>query len=258
MRVPASVRRLTDPLLRDIRVPVVSGVNRGRWWSLVSAGSGYASGLRAAPQMQILAALIRPGDIVWDVGAHHGFVTLCAARRAGPSGAVHAFEPSRSNQQALRRHVRWNRLGNVAVHPFALSNADGEESFGGSATSKMYSLGGGSESVVVRRGASIVNEGTCPAPTFMKVDVEGSEADAIEGTLPVLSRSARLLVAMHGPDADARCCELLEAAGFELLPSRELTESRRGRWRADPDLFCIGPDARGRDEDRELLRTSGF
>lgn len=258
MRVPASVRRVTDPLLRDIRVPIVSGVNRGRWWSLVSAGSGYASGRRAAPQMHILAALIRPADIVWDVGAHHGFVTLCAARRAGPAGAVHAFEPSRSNQQALRRHVRWNHLRNVVVHPFALSRTDGEESFGGSETSKMYSLGGGSESVVVRRGASIVDEGMCPAPTFMKVDVEGAEADAIEGTLPVLPRSARLLIAMHGPEADERSCALLEAAGFELVPSRELVKSRSGRWRADPDLFCIGPESPGREQDLELLRASGF
>src|SRR5687767_2781122 len=135
MRVPAGVRSFTDPILSRVPVPIVSGVNRGQWWSLVSAGSGYASGRRAAEQMRLLNALLRRGETVWDVGAHHGFVTLCAAKRVGPTGVVHAFEPCASNRAALRRHLRWNRLTNVEVHPYALSDADGESCFGSTATS---------------------------------------------------------------------------------------------------------------------------
>ena len=75
MRVPAAVRQVTDPVLGRLRVPVLSGVNRGRWWSLVSAGSGYGTGRRASGQMSLLCGLLHPGDVMWDVGAHHGFVT---------------------------------------------------------------------------------------------------------------------------------------------------------------------------------------
>ena len=258
MHVPGIVRRVTDPLLSGVRVPVLSGVNRGRWWSLVSAGSGYASGRRASAQMQLLAALVQPDDVVWDVGAHHGFVTLCAARRVEGRGAVHAFEPSAPNRALLCRHARWNHLANTTVHPFALSCYDGESCFGGTGTSKMFALGAGPETVSVRRGDTLVAQGVCPPPTFMKIDVEGAEGSTIEGTLSVLPRNARLFIAVNGREADARCQELLGAAGFEMVPSRALERSRQGPWRSDPDLFCFGPECEARDRDRALLRAAGF
>ena len=258
MRVPDIVRSVTDPLLGGIRVPVLSGVNRRQWWSLISAGSGYGSGRRARAQMQLLSTLIRPGDVVWDVGAHIGFVTLTAARQAGAGGRVHAFEPSARNRKLLSRHVRWNGLSNVAVHPFALSDSNGEARFGGSGTSKMYSLGGGTEVVQTRTGASLVDGGLCAPPTFMKIDVEGAEADTLTGTMSVLPGNARLFIAMHDRAADARCTELLRGAGYTLVPSKELTECRRGDWQSDPDLFCIGPDASDRDGDIARLKAANF
>ena len=255
MQVPRIVRRVTDPLLQAVPVPVLSGVNQGRWWSLASAGSGYASGRRAHHQMKIIAALLQHDDIVWDVGAHHGYVTLCAAREARE---VHAFEPSARNRAALRRHLRWNRLRNVVVHPFALSDRDGTASFGGSGTSKTFALGKGEELVEVRRAATLVGNGTCPAPTFVKTDVEGAEPDLLVGLLPVLPGTARLLIAVHGRDANERCTALLESAGFALVPSRALERSRQGQWNGDPDLFAIGPAHPGRDRDIALLRDRGF
>lgn len=258
MRLPRSVRRVTDPVLVGIRVPVISGVNRGRWWSIVSAGSGYASGRRQRGQLALLTSLLEPGDRFWDVGAHHGFVTLAAARRVGPAGRVDAFEPSRRNRAMLDRHLRWNRSRNVHVHPFALSDRSGETSFGGEGTSKTYALGCGSEMVAVRTASELVRTGICPAPTFVKLDVEGAEADAITGALDVLPSHARLLVAVHGPDADARCTALLDASGFSLVPSRALEACRRGTWRGDPDLYCMGPDALHVERDLALLRRVGF
>jgi FkbM family methyltransferase len=258
MRVPGFVRQLTDPLLGPVRVPVLSGVNRGRWWSLISAGSGYASGRRAAPQMELLASLVQPGDVVWDIGAHHGYVTLFAARRTGAAGRVHAFEPSATNREHLQRHVRWNGLRNVTVHPFALSDHDGESAFGGTGTSKMYALGAGPETVRVRSAASLVAAGVCAPPTFVKIDVEGAEAGTVAGLLSALPRTARLLIAMHGREVDAQCSALLAGAGFELVPSRALERSRAGGWVSDPDLFCIGPDHPGRERDIGLLRAAGF
>jgi FkbM family methyltransferase len=255
MRVPDVVRKVSDPLLQGVRVPIMSGVNRGMWWSLISSGSGYGSGRRARAQMNLFAALLRPTDVVWDVGAHHGFVTLCAARRAG---AVHAFEPSAMNRALLERHVRWNELHNVTVHPFALQDHDGESTFGGTGTSKMFALGGGSEIVQVRTARTIVDEGRSARPSFAKIDVEGTEANALTGALSVLAGRARLAIAVHGAEQDARCSALLGAAGYELIPSRDLEASRRGPWRSDPDLYCIGPDVADRERDRAILRQHGF
>ena len=218
MHVPAVVRRVTDPILRGVPVPVLSGVNRGRWWSLVSAGSGYASGRRSRRQMELVAALVGPSDVAWDVGAHHGFVTLCASRRAGAGGSVHAFEPSATNRALLGRHARWNGLANTTVHPFALSSYDGESCFGGSGTSKMLALGAGRETVLVRRGATLVAEGVCAPPTFMKIDVEGAEADALAGVIPVLPPTARLLIAVHESEATCSASAPSASAGLRTAP----------------------------------------
>lgn len=253
MRFPPFVRRLTDPILEQLRVMIPAGVNRGRWWSLASAGSGYGTGQRASTQMKFFADLLRPGDVVWDVGAHHGFVTLCAAERVGPTGQVHAFEPSARNREMLRRHVAWNKLGNVTIHPFALSDHDGESCFGGAGTSKTQALGAGTEIVEVRCAATLVRQGVLPAPDVVKIDVEGAEADVVEGAMPILPRGARLLIAMHARDADARCAALLAEAGFAMVASPALSLCRTGEWSSDPDLFCAGPECSGRAEDMTLF-----
>ena len=258
MRVPRAVRRLSDPLLERTPVPVLSGPNRGRWWSLASAGHGYATGRRAAAQTELLSTLIHPGDVVWDVGAHHGYVALCAASRVGPTGQVHAFEPSQKNRTMLERHLRWNRASNVHVHPFALSVYDGEACFGGQGTSKTFALGAGEEVVRVCTAASLLARGLCPEPTFVKIDVEGAEADVVAGLIATLPPHARLLIAMHDRAVDEQCSAQLAGAGVELIASSALTRCREGDWVGDPDLFCMGPAHAGLQRDRDLLLAAGF
>lgn len=241
MRIPPFVRRWLDPVTERIPVPVIGGVNRGRWWSLVSAG-GYATGGRAEEQMAVLRDLISPGDVVWDVGAHHGYMTLLAAARVQPGGWVYTFEPGGKNRRILERHIRWNRLGNVSVQECALASYDGTARFGGGTTSKMHTLGGGEEEVAVCTGETLVRSGAVRAPTFVKIDVEGAEADVLAGALSILSPRVVMLVAIHSAAADEECTALLQAHGFALHPSRALERARRTRWRGDADLLCVGPD----------------
>jgi FkbM family methyltransferase len=241
-----------------MRVPIISGPNRGLWWSLASAGSGYATGRRAARQMHLVASLVGDGDVVWDIGAHHGFVTLCASRRVGAHGEVHAFEPSPGNLSFIARHLRWNGIGNVTVHPHALSSFDGESSFGGNGTSKTLALGGGDEQVSVRAGRSIVACGAARAPTFVKVDVEGAEGSVLGGMIETLRIDTILLIAVHSRDAYHDCTRHLATAGFTVLKSRALCASLDGTWRSDPDMLCLGPEHPTGPLTHKLLEALGF
>ncbi|MEX2465968.1 MAG: FkbM family methyltransferase [Gemmatimonadota bacterium] len=255
MRFPRFIRRLADPVTERVPVPIVGGLNRGRFWSLASAGSGYATGRRAGPQMRLLHALIRPRDVFWDVGAHHGYVSLMASEKVGARGEVYAFEPGARNAGVLRRHLRWNRVGNVRVETYALGAADGEADFGGGDTSKMHALGGGGERVRVRTVRSLVQAGELPPPDVVKIDVEGGEADVLAGALDVLPAGVRLVIAIHSAAMDRACVSLLETHGFAAAPTPELTRARASSapWPGDPDLLAVGPGVEVAELE-ELLR----
>lgn len=258
MRLPEPVKRLTNPVVGRVPVPIMSGPNRGMWWSLASAGSGYMSGRRAARQMELVASLLSPGDVFWDVGAHHGFVSLCASPRVGESGEVHAFEPSQKNQWFIAHHLSWNKIANVTVHPYALSSYDGTACLGGPGTSKTLTLGQGTDVVDVRTGSGVISRGAARSPSFAKLDVEGAEADVLRGVMGSLRGDAMLLIAVHSRDAFTGCKALLEESGFSILPSRALRASLDGIWRSDPDMLCVGPDHATGILTQRLLRQFGF
>ena len=258
MQLPQAIRRITDPVIGRIPVPILGGENAGDLWSLASAGGGYMTGRRGAAQIAAIGALLHEGDVVWDVGAHHGSVVLSAARRVGRSGQVHAFEPAGLNRTYLERHVRWNRLTNVVIHSCAMSSYDGEATFGGSGSSTGYSLNKGDERVVVRTAASVVASGAAPAPTFVKIDVEDLEGDVLAGAASILRPDTRMIISVHSSRSHATCTAFLRGAGYEIVESRMLAAMVAGTWQGDPDMVCFGPGYAGLGRDREILKSMSF
>ena len=58
------------------------------------------------PLLRNVQELVRPGDVVWDIGANIGLFTFAAAALAGVGGKVVAFEPEVWLVQVLRRSSR--------------------------------------------------------------------------------------------------------------------------------------------------------
>ncbi len=72
---------------------------------------------------------IRPGDVVFDIGAHYGLMTVFASKLAGGAGKVVAFEPSPRNRQVLLHHCQINNCRNVTVEGVGLLDKPGEFDF---------------------------------------------------------------------------------------------------------------------------------
>jgi predicted methyltransferase len=73
------------------------------------------SGFYEGQYSLFVAALLRPGDWVADVGAHVGYYTLLAAAIVGETGHVFAFEPAPDNLEYLSKNIGLNKLKNVSV-----------------------------------------------------------------------------------------------------------------------------------------------
>lgn len=255
MQLPYRVRTLGYRLLGGVPVRVRSGVNRGRRWSLVSTGRGYGSGRFGRDRIAALAALVRPGECFWDLGAHKGFVTLAASRLVGPDGLVIAVEPGPANLPFLRRHVAWNEAANVRIVPAAVGESSGPVAFGGQGDSLSYQVGVGDETVQLETIPGIMGRLDLPAPTTMKMDIESQEAAALRGALPVLRDDLVVLASIHDADLYQECRDLLLDRSFRLYESHEMalrTSGRLADWGGDHDILAIGP---GRPHDPSAIRA---
>jgi FkbM family methyltransferase len=158
-------------------------------------------------------AVLQPGDVVWDVGAHIGFFSLLASRLVGPNGRVHAFEPIAANRGRLLTSLELNSATNVTVHDCALSDTPGERTLSTRGASATWTLvqHGESHGTAIRCKTLDEFAASGPPPTLVKIDAEGAEVDVLRGGFQLTAKQhPKLLVEFHD--------EQLLASARELLP----------------------------------------
>lgn len=143
--------------------------------------------------LRAMLTAIRPDDILYDIGANVGLVALHAARQC----RTIALEPDPAFLARLERNLQLNPGISVEVLPVAIGDSD--------RTATLFTDGveGNSPSLVhqrdekhavevrVERLDTLVGRRALPAPTVLKLDIEGAEVLALRG-------AKRLL---HGPTA---------------------------------------------------------
>ncbi len=234
---------------RALPAPILRGPNAGRWWS-IATGTRYFRGKFVPGKAAALPLLLQPGETVWDIGAHRGYTVLLESRLVGPQGRVFAFEPNPDSRDFLERHVRWNRSANVTVFPWAIGGGAGELSFGwepaGSRSTLACHLGGQGLRVTVKGIDQLIAAGTVPAPTFIKIDIEGAELDALQGAANLLAHERRLAIALatHSRTLHDQCSTLLRTMGFAVFEADNVTIARQEGWPAigDADVLAFRPE----------------
>jgi len=138
-------------------------------------------------EIELLCSLIKPGNVVLDVGANIGLYTLPMSRAVGSTGTVVAFEPDPDNLRILKQNVEHNNCTNVLVMPFALGAVEGEMDLfqvdGNRGNLGFADLAGTGRAVkvFVRRGVDVLRELGINMPSIIKIDVEGAEPLVISG-----------------------------------------------------------------------------
>ncbi len=199
--------------LSGITFPILRGPLAGKKWLLASR-SNFFWGTYEPEQTQAFQKVIRPGDVVFDVGAHYGYYTLLSSSLTGPKGKVFAFEPSPGNIPRLKKHLQINHCENVNVLELALSDHAGTARFdnhAGSGTGHL-SPGGGIEVALSSLDAL---SGRLPKPNVLKIDCEGAEIEVLTGGEKTI-RTAKpaIFLSTHGDDLKKTCFSLLDSWGY--------------------------------------------
>ena len=198
-------------MLRNEDAEIQQGVGKGLRFNPGHANAGYVLGTSEPAVQSALKACLRPGMIVYDVGANVGFHTVIAARLVGPSGCVVSFEPLASNARQVEYNARLNGLTHVIVRCEALGATNGEARFLVSAERTLGKLASSDSTVSGKIGEIMVPvwrlddllaQGGMPRPDLIKIDVEGAECDVLAGAAKTLRTSRPILmIELHGTNA---------------------------------------------------------
>jgi FkbM family methyltransferase len=250
--LPSSFKRFiyrSGPLARFIRralnrsapsgltqVSVAAGGLRGIPLLLdLQAEKDYWLGTYEPELQQAVRDWLRPGMVVYDVGANVGYVSLLLARAAGEEGQVFAFEPLPANLERMAANFRLNPWARLACIPAAVVERAGPVRFLAHTSGAMGKAAGSAgrhdqaypnqiEVAGISLDGFAYAAGDSPAewhgppPQLIKMDIEGGEVLALDGMDRLLSEARPLiLLELHGPESARAAWDTLTAAGYCLL-----------------------------------------
>ena len=147
--------------------------------------------------LKVALDLIPVGGACIDIGANNGAFALQFAKKVGPAGVVHAYEPDPTIFSRLWSNRSLNRFEKVLhCHRAAVSNVNGSVTFHGSDPGHS---GWGSliefSDIAVRSSAvnattldAIVTSENLDRVDFLKIDVEANEPEVLAGGKAALER----------------------------------------------------------------------
>ncbi len=211
--VPITVNR-TQRLFVDLR----DGLSHD-----LLAGSPWENVPWEPDEQIVMRRLVRPNDVIFDVGAHIGLHMVLLSELAGPGGVVHAFEANPAKLGALEATAR--EWPNTVIHAVALSDRDARDTLFVPEDQTMASLRNWTEGRVgavkpaecqLKPVDALVAAGTLPQPDFIKCDVEGAELQVFSGAARTLDREDApvILYEANGRSANAFGLPISAATDF--------------------------------------------
>lgn len=215
-------------------VKIAAGILEGMRMSLdLKSEKDYWLGTYELELQESAKRLIKPGMVVYDVGANIGYISLIAARLAGDRGKVFAFEALPANMERLKKNIEINHLnGHVNPIQTAVLDKSGEAVFlahSSGAMGKVKGSAGREEqySTEIRIPAvaldDFVYQRGHPVPQLVKIDIEGGEGLALKGMDRLIEEDRPIfLIELHGQEAARQVWECLTSHHYSI---RQMTKS---------------------------------
>ena len=217
-KLPGRLRRRLDR--RSIHTAAVRGVRiRMRTVSRRERERVISYATKEPGTLDWIDWVVKPGDVLYDIGANIGQYGIYAALRSERAVQVFCFEPESTNFAALNANIALNSLsGVVTAYPIAMA---GEERLDVlrvhgalSARQALHQVGAASNAQPWAHAQGVMTTSLdervfrheLPCPTHLKIDVDGLEPQIIEGAKRLLAdpRLKTLLIEINQGDEAIR------------------------------------------------------
>lgn len=191
---------------------------------IVTENSGWSPILgRWEPQSQdVFSQIIRPGQVVFDLGANNGIHSLLFSELVGDTGKVYAFEPLPDNIEEIKKNCALNKVSNLEIVPSAVGSYDGKIKFLLGLLNKQGSIVGiGRQSgqeleVDLITLRTFIEREKCK-PDFIKIDIEGAESDALVGMGNLIkSLKPVFFIELHTREQDKKVGGIFQELNYTL------------------------------------------
>lgn len=156
---------------------------------------------------------VKPGYIIFDIGANVGENAIPWASKVGKKGIVVAIEPNPVAIKYLKKNIKINNLQNVKVVEKALWNCKCLIKLNKGLWVQADTL----DNIFSELGVNRVD--------FLKMDIEGAELEALEGTKDSLNAVKKIVIeASHIRNNEKtvfNVCQFLKSRGFSIRVDSE-------------------------------------
>jgi|BEDMetMinimDraft_2_1075160.scaffolds.fasta_scaffold06716_1 FkbM family methyltransferase len=193
------------------------------------------------PASKILQKELKNARLFIDVGAHIGYYTLLASKIAKE---IIALEPDPFNYKLLEINLRINGISNVYALNIAASNYTGTGIFASYIKSigKLLTQKSNLDNNISRIKIKVVKlDDLLPKigkhPDVIKIDVEGSEIEVLEGLQETLRKGVKcLMIEVHSESNKAEAISFLKSLGYKIISLKSYITERRELF--NEFLFC--------------------
>lgn len=195
---------------------------------------------------------VNPGDTVFDCGAFTGNSSLFFSQKAGETGRVYGFEAAAPTFLQYSKNMQ--ALGNVTPVQAAVYDTTGHVRFTG--TSAAARVDDAGEPVCAVTLDDFVAQHAVQKVDFIKMDIEGAEAQALEGARRTIQtyRPKMALSAYHKADDVITLPALVRA----IAPGYTFKLRHYSNVECETVLFCIPEKAQANALDEEKLLPPPF
>lgn len=150
----------------------------------LSLDMSYLSGYEYQPQKQYFEDFIHfgPNEVFLDVGGFDGFTSKLFMEKCPDYKEIHVLEPDKKNLITIKDNL--SKYEKVVIHDFGLSDSESDVRFNSLGPSSRISNKGES-GIKVKPLDSIHFKNKI---TFVKMDIEGAESNAIKGATDTIKR----------------------------------------------------------------------